>query len=282
MATKRSRSAGLVLAAIVSGVGVGLSGGCAPNASHVDITGADSVQTWTVCAVDVENYAGEVTVWVDPTLQQPVIRCEKLVPGTAPSTHVSTQVAATTSAVVSQADGRLVLRVTTRREEESQAELVHLSVRVPSCDGLRIRNTGGMVRVEEVGGALDILNIGGINRLSPDVIVRTDREIVAPVSIISNGGGFVELSMSSESAGRLDLQGPRGFVEVKAERGRLESVRTDGITFTGVLNRGEHSMKLRSDRGGVLVRLVKETQPSPELAATSAPAPTGGGTATQE
>lgn len=259
------------LAAVVVSLTLGVLGGCVSDGTRVAIAGVENVKEWQPCALDIENYSGEIEVRVEPGLAEPVIRCEKLVPGVAPSTTISTQAAAVTSAIVEDSAGRHVLKIRTLPESEHPAEAVFLSIRTPSCDGLRVRNAGGQVRAYGVAGAIDIENLPGVAGLTPDIAVRTDRAISAPIRINSSDG-YIQLSMSSESAGRLNLEGIGGRVEVQAERGRLEGVRTDGTTFTGVLNRGEHEVKIQSLRGDILVRL---TRPIP-AAASPAPQATAG------
>lgn len=231
--------------------------GCESDGTHVSVTAPEGMQVDGSCALDIENYSGEVSVWVDPTLATPVVRCFRLEPGQISNVIVTQRAPAWVAAEASDNDGRRVLRVLAMREQETDAAAVTLEIRTPTCDGIRVRNAGGRVVLRGVSGAVEVQNVSGLAGLVPDVLVITKESLTMPVNISSQGGS-VELQIGANSAGRLALDAGGGRVEVKTIGARVEGVKTDGATWTGVLNRGDHEMKVRTSGGLVRLKLIED------------------------
>lgn len=79
-----------------------------------------------------------------------------------------------------------------------------------------------------VAGAIDIENLPGVAGLKPDIAVQTDRAISSVPIRINSSDGYIQLSMSSESAGRLNLEGIGGVlgqVQARTRPARRSSYR---------------------------------------------------------
>ncbi|QOJ00765.1 MAG: hypothetical protein HRU70_09770 [Phycisphaeraceae bacterium] len=206
-------------------------------------------------AVDIENRGGEVRVVVEPGLTSPIIEAVVTDQGggflrRTPDPTVKGWYAAD----VTVRDGRPLLRVLTKRSDDTQpATYVGLTVRVPSCDGLRVRNTGGPVVAKGVWGEIRIENgFGG--GVGGDVRVSTTRRLTDPIELSSTGGD-VTLLMPRDSTGRFEITNPEGHIDFAARTDQLSGVRRTSTVHRAVVNNGQNEVRLSTARGTVRVEV---------------------------
>lgn len=234
---------------------MGLAGGCSLPTDHsIKIATSPSVaRSDRAMSVDCENRNGTVLVVVDPRITKPVVDVTVVDTGggfmrRTPEATVKSWYAAD---MVLQ-DGRPVLRVLTSRDEKSQPPTyVNLTIRVPSCDGLRVRNTGGPVEVRGAWGNIKVEN-GYRGGTGGDVKVHTTRRLTDSVEL-STTGGDISLRMPRESTGKLDLSSPNGDLEVAARTDHVSGVKRTATVYRAVLNNGSNPMTLTTGAGMVHV-----------------------------
>lgn len=193
-------------------------------------------------AVDVDNYRGTVTVEVNPKLKEPIVLA---VPRGGDRSH---QWTAATMAVDA---GHPVLRVLSTEPSAGAGPAIDITIRVPQCAGVRVRNEGGQVTLRDVEGAIDA-QTSVAERGNGAILVETVAPLTEPV-LLRTQRGRIELRMPVRSAGAIRAEAPSGHISVDATRGRLKNVRFENHVWTGGLNDGTADMHLSTDDGDIVV-----------------------------
>ncbi len=254
---------GAILIAALAGTG-GLTGCAASDTRRVPIEG---VETATVgpLALDIQNQLGEVQVVVEPGLAQPYVEAipfseERPIGQVDRAAALKPWVAAQ----VSEAEpGGRVLRVLCTAAENQPVRPVYLNVRVPRCDGVRVKNVGGPVTLTGVGGAVEVNctpSTPTIWQEGAAVRVRTDRALTSGVTISSTDGEVV-LILPRTSSGSIEALSPDTVVSLAQVAGaqNMGDTRTDVRgTYFGSLNNGEAAINLKS---GKRIRMTTTTEP---------------------
>lgn len=230
-----------------------LGGGCtsSPRANRVEITGSVLPGSGPL-AVDVDNHAGDVRIDVDPKLTEPVVEAYAFDQSAAPNEPEKTgRVGPWVAATRHVGEGGSILRVVSGRNPEFP-RAVGVSIRVPSCAGVRVVNGGGDVIIKGVSGAIDVKNeavTGRWSRLAGRVEVSTSGAVSGPVRIESSVGS-VQLICGGDSD--MSFQGKadgKGQVVVHAGRTRLGWLHRDPGQVSGVLKNGMYPVELTSHAG---------------------------------
>lgn len=225
--------------------------GCAADSST--IVAHERVDTASLLAIDVENFRGSVEVRVDPALDDIEVSgraygawfeddpegAELELPGTV---ELFSEL---------QQDGRGVstLRVRTFSERDAADHKVAVLIRVPRCDGARVRNRGGLVELVGTHGALDIENYEG------HVEVRTNRPMTQDATIMVVDG-TVYFQVPPGSTGKYDLETLDGRVRFKnrvVDATDTYSTRTQVQT---VLENAQNRVTMRTNYGDLRVLVV--------------------------
>jgi len=265
-----NRSIGVCLG-IASGVlalvAAGLPGCASETTRRVVVEGVAGTGSGPL-ALDIQNQLGEVEVQIDPTCASPVVEAIPLVL-TRPMGQIDRESSFkpwTAAQVAEDEGGRRVLRVLCTAAENQPPRPVYLLVRVPACEGVRVKNVGGPVTLTEVGGAIEVSCTPSTPLMWTDgstVTVRTSRALTSEVTISSTDGA-VSLTMPTTSAGAIEVIAPDTAINLAAVPGDQETGRTRtnlrGAYF-GSLNSGQNAISLRS---GVRV-IVETTTPPPVL-----------------
>lgn len=228
----------LVLAALCAG-------GCAARAPKavVPIRGEGSVAGASAPAVDVQNAWGAVCVRVDPEARGPRVQAN---PIEGPSKATPDWVAAE----IVPDQGRAVLRVLAVPGEPGKDQRVYILVTVPACSGVRVRNAGGEVTLENVSGAIQVEN-GGAGRPGGDVIVRTAAALTDHVALRTTAG-HVRLTMAPGSAGEITATAP-GAITFNTHKADVRRVHAEAHRWRGVLANGSAPMVLETESGSVFI-----------------------------
>src|SRR5690606_18928417 len=114
-------------------------------------------------AVDISNLRGNITLRVDPRAERisvrPTIRLDKDGPAHFDLDLVESSV--DVAAEVQDRGGLPALAITTTSTSDPEGFFVDLDVRVPSAEGVRVRSSGGTIRLENVRGAIDVESVSG-------------------------------------------------------------------------------------------------------------------------
>lgn len=227
-------------------------GGC-KSAPPVTVSGLEALERSPSIALDVDNPIGSVLVYVDNEVTQPRVIARAGARTGEPTENYNGDRWVTAS--VTESEGRAVLTVrNTERKPEEKNFWVQVIVVLPSCDGVRIRNSDGLVDVRGVSGAIQIEN-GGAGRRGGNVKFEAGRPITAPVTI-STANGNVDLIFPTGTAGTIELLSGNGMLaNISAWTGQLEhSVHKPG-SYKGVLNRGQNKINVKTNEGQIDMRV---------------------------
>ncbi len=256
----------LVLGSVVAAIAALPLSGCANGSSRgVPLAGAES-NTAGPLAVDVQNQLGEVEVVVDPTVTRPFVEAVPMT-RTAPMGPIDrdSNFKPWVAGQIAESEGGRILRVLSTAREGEAPRPVYILVRVPSCEGVRVRNTGGPVTLTGVGGTIDVETTPGTRGLWDEgaaVRMRTTREVASNVSLVSSDGEVL-MTVPWKSKGKIEAQAPETIIQIAA----VPELQSNGAAttslngrYTGSLNGGENAINLRS---GTRVRFTTTYEPVP-------------------
>lgn len=197
-------------------------------------------------AVDVHNARGSVTVVVDEGLSAPrvVATSSDGMGGTGPATW--------TAAEVVSADPFPVLRVLAEDGGE-KGSVTDISIRVPGCVGVRIRNSGGPVSVRGITGAIDVQNGSDVDE-GGEVAIVVGSPLDAPF-IARASDGSVRVTMPRGSRGLFRATSGAGVVSLTARHEKVSGVTGSPLDWSCDVNDGEHEARFIADRGAVIIHI---------------------------
>lgn len=269
---RQARMAGVVLWALCL-----TAAGCGsiPKESQVRVRDLPSqLNPGAPLALDVSNRLGAVRVMVEPELRAPIIHAEWIEPTSlnAPASRSyepevrAIRIPRWVWAQYVDNEGRATLRVVNSDLDEHDANRrVLLTIRVPRCDGVRVRNSGGPVDLVGVGGAVHVDNGFG-RKDGARVSLRTNQDIVDPV-ILSTSDGDIEYAVGPGSAGRIEVDCARSDLRVSDPAGLINRISDSARDWVGVLNQGTAPVSLYTGKGVVTISLP---QPAPRAPDTTA------------
>jgi len=132
---------------------------------------------------------------------------------------------------------------------------IDLTVEIPQCDGIEVRNAGGKVVIVGVEGAIRVVS-GDDEIAGGPIEIRTDKEQVEEIYAMSNGG-HVTLVTGPESAGTFELVAPRGKTSFSSKYGVVDHSLPKLGHWTGIWNNGTNSIYLESQDGDASVIVVE-------------------------
>lgn len=208
--------------------------------------------------VDVQNRRGTVRVVVEARLKTPIVRAVRVAPSderarrgkaSAPGPGPVDSVAA---AQLLSIDGRAVLRVLADQPFEDYTEwATEIEVRLPRCNGVRVRNSGGAVELVNVEGAIDVDNGAG-NGPGGHITLSTDRPISDPV-LLTTPHGDIKALFGHGSAFAMDAETQYGAVSIDATRQSIDGALTQRLRWQGQINGGTAPARLTTGAGAVWI-----------------------------
>jgi hypothetical protein len=217
-------------------------------------------------AVDVQNHRGSVRVYVDPRYKQPRVRALRVPPGgvrpdrdrrAAPDPGPQAGWAAAELLVI---EGRGTLRVLAEQPFEDYADWATLiEIRLPRCNGVRVRNSGGLVELVNVQGAIDVDN-GPPGTAGGSIALRTRHTIVDPLALHTPQGD-ITVRVGPNSAFALDASTRSGRVDVVARGYTATDALIERFSWAGKVNSGESPAVLTTGSGNVTVELDRPPPP---------------------
>jgi len=132
---------------------------------------------------------------------------------------------------------------------------IDLTVEIPQCDGIEVRNAGGKVVIVGVEGAIHVES-GDSIIAGGSVEIRTDREQLEEIYAISNGG-HVTLVTGPQSAGTVELVAPRGKTTFNSRYGIVNHSMPSKGHWTGIWNDGINTIYLESQDGDASIMVVE-------------------------
>lgn len=254
MTTDRFRAVAVGLIALLGAV---CAGGCHFGSwSKVAIDGP-AVTAESHPAVDITNFNGSVIVVADPKLKQGWVKARVKRTNRKSPGRKDLREAVTITAQSEQQEGGLVLRVTAASTLDIPTDAkVDLIVRMPVVAGVSVKNAGGSVAIRGVAGAVQVENGYGGGK-GGRIEVRTGSTMTYPVSLTTTEG-LVHYQVPPDSTARFDLSAGDGAAEIIAKGGVMTAGVPSVGKWTGVLNKGDNPVILRSDKGRVRVYVIDD------------------------
>ena len=131
---------------------------------------------------------------------------------------------------------------------------IDLTVNIPQCDGIEVRNAGGKVVIVGIEGAIRVVS-GDEEMAGGHIEIRTDKEQVEEIYAMSNGGD-VTLVTGPQSGGTFELVAPRGKTSFNSRYGIVDHSLPKIGHWTGIWNDGTNSIYLESQDGDASVIVV--------------------------
>lgn len=225
--------------------------GCAMKAANrVKIEGADSVKLGAL-AVDIDLPRGSVEIFEDSTVKAPdviILRTDGAGPGNLDKieSYIACQLV--------PGDFGSVLRIVTADTARGEAPPVLLKIRVPTCDGLRVRTGEGCVTAVGVGGTIDI-ETASQSRSTGFVNVETERALNQSIRI-STRSGDINVSMPASSDLAATAQTEKGWAKLTAATARVVMGPTRSVRgLSATIGKGGSPMDLASADGNIHVKV---------------------------
>lgn len=131
---------------------------------------------------------------------------------------------------------------------------IDLTVTIPQCDGIEVRNAGGKVIIVGVEGVINVES-GTTDHEGGHIEIRTDKAQRESIFATTNNG-HVTLVTGPESAGTIELIAPRGKTSFNSRYGVVDDSMPAKGRWTGVWNDGANAIKLQTQDGDASVLVV--------------------------
>lgn len=213
-------------------------------------------------SVDVDTFAGDVTIEGDPTLKQGEVRIVREgLHGFGRSKEAKASlgsIAATaeiTAADTSRGELGQTLRIrATSDDPESYLQRAHIYVTAPFIDGVFVHGNDGNVTAKHIEGTVDIESSNGT------VSVRTNLAMMHAVTIINKNGDIIYRTRG-ESTGQFDAQtiGGRASADIRFGSVNVAPVTRDDL-LKATLNNGSNRVTLRTTNGDIRIAVLAENE----------------------
>ncbi|MEE2819513.1 MAG: DUF4097 family beta strand repeat-containing protein [Planctomycetota bacterium] len=209
-----------------------------------------TLETAGPIAVDVQSFAGDVTIIVDETIQDATIDVVQRIEGFEENEDPVKRIDWTSR--IDQSSSGETLRLTLNCDSNPlQTVFADAVVRAPSIDNVTIRTKKGDVDVFGMTGTLDIKTSDG------DVLVATPLPMNEHVTI-ETVRGDIRYRVREESAGRIDLTAVSGTAAFNMRFG--EGIILPGSTgekLKASFNHGQNNVVMRTVEGDITVDIVQ-------------------------
>ncbi|MGH7241955.1 MAG: hypothetical protein ACREJD_00880 [Phycisphaerales bacterium] len=251
-----------VLSAALAGALCVAQGGCSLRPAPVTISGVEVLEHTPTIALDVENDRGAVLITVNPKLTAPRINANA---GTVRGEPVENyQADRWVTAAITETDGRAVFTVRNTPLVAETSRWVQMTIEVPSCDGLRLKNSDGSIEVRGVNGAITIEN-GGAGRPGGHVFVEAAKPNTSPI-MITSASGDIELLLPTDSTGEVQLiSGNNALAAMIAFTGQVSNSVIKPGWYSGILNWGTNPVRIKSTEGEVKLRVGPYRVGNPQI-----------------
>lgn len=241
-----------VLSLLLAGAAALPQVGCALKSAPVTISGVEVLENAPTLALDVENDRGAVLINVNPKLTAPQINA---VAGTIRGEPVENyQGNSWVTAAITEVDGRSVLRVRNTPVDGETNRWVQMTIEVPSCDGLRVKNSDGAIDVRGANGTISIEN-GGAGRPGGEVYVALGKPTTSPIMITTSTGN-IDLILPTDSTGNIELiSGNGALAAIVAFTGQVTNSSIKPGWYSGILNWGQNPIRVKSGEGEARLRV---------------------------
>jgi len=139
---------------------------------------------------------------------------------------------------------RLVVNATTT-DDEAHILRAHVTVHVPTVDGVTVRTTRGDVEINELTGPVDVRTTDGT------VELMSDKPLDDPISIFTSDGD-VNVRLAPGTSGDFNLHAEHGSIRMRIKSGQMiVTGNTSADRFHGRLNDGTSPFIIRTTDGSI-------------------------------
>jgi hypothetical protein len=224
--------------------------GTRPGRGVVTLHGIASTRAEAPWRLDIQNGQGRIDVEVDPSLKSPRVLA------TAPQQTNAQDPATFVGAIAGHTENGNVLQISVSPAMVGgEPTPVALFVRTPSCEGIRVSNSGGGVRLFGVGGAIDVVSGVPIGA-GGSIHLVTDRNLTEGVSLLTSAGNIL-LMMGEGSSGEVEVRGSGG-ASVLLPDTSATGVKQDARGWSGRVGEGGAKIRVVSEKGACDVRFSEE------------------------
>lgn len=208
-------------------------------------------------AVDVDNFAGDVTVRADRKVDRTYVEVRRVAThgfGRWNESKEALDDARWTASLEGRDGGGDILRIRTDTPNpEKYYHHMEIVVVTPALDTVKVRSTNGDVTVIENRGSVDIETTRG------DVRMMTPWPMTDPITIVTSEGS-IDYRVRGESKGIFDCESHGGQVRQRAEFGKWLALDAgnDHDRFLAVLNDGRNPVVLRTSEKDIRVAIVPD------------------------
>ncbi|MBX3363470.1 MAG: DUF4097 family beta strand repeat protein [Phycisphaeraceae bacterium] len=209
-----------------------------------------------LAGVDIVNPKGPVRVIVDPSLRRAAVDARPIPRNGADRRELERlREALAVSAESYVDDVRNVLRVRSAYRNPDENARIELTVYIPSCGGVMIRNADGHVELIGVSGDINVHS--GVLGQTPggSIMLVTETPVHGPLKLATTSGN-IDIVMPSTSSGEYEVSTSEGRVQMQLIGGAISHSQSAATRWTGILNKGVHLCQVETMRGNVRVRLV--------------------------
>lgn len=228
-----------------------LLGGCATSDSR--ITALDNPSALTELGLDVSNPYGSVRVEITDRVDHICVAEELLTPAFA-TEELRESLGERIQLHVDRSEsmpGFETLRLTVLALEPLNTEEgVNLTIRLPRCSGIRVRNAAGDAILLGATGAIHVETIDG------DIEVRCSEPLQWPVALIADTGN-VYLQTPGGVEGRVELVSNSGEAVFTSTLEPLHGMAATRHFVRGSFDNGANPITCRSDTGNVRMMVIE-------------------------
>ncbi|MCX5652527.1 MAG: DUF4097 family beta strand repeat-containing protein [Planctomycetota bacterium] len=215
------------------------------------------LKTSGALAVDVDNFAGDVTIRADRKVDRTYVEVRRVAThglGRWIESKDALDDAGWTASLEPRDGGGETLSIRTDTPNpEKYFHHMEIVVVTPALDSVKVRSTKGDVTVIDNRGSVDIETTRG------DVRMMTPWPMTGPMTIVTSEGS-IDYRVRGESKGVFDCESRGGEVRQRAEFGKWIALNGDNDhdRFLAVLNDGTNPVVLRTSEKNIRVAIVPD------------------------
>ncbi len=212
----------------------------------------------SLAAVDIVNARGPVRVVVDPYLTRPTVDARPIPDVASDQEEIDRlREVMVVSAESSIDTWRNVLRVRAAYQTSGEKARIELTIRIPSCGGVLIRNAEGNVDLIGVTGDINVHS--GVLNQAPggNITIATEQQMKGPIKLATTSGN-IDIVMPGNSSGDYIVSSLDGRVHMQLLAGKVERAIIQTSRWTGVINGGDHLCQVETMKGNVRIRMADE------------------------
>lgn len=242
---------------MVGVVGMLALAGCVTNDYRVPVAPIEQrIDASIPIEIEVDNKLGSVEVIADPQARRAFVeaRITSALSVTKPNPDTEALARRWISADMRSRPDKRVLRVLSARPAADESDIrVGLVIRVPRIDGIRVRNTGGSVRIVGFDGPVTVQN-GLKGGAGGGIDLLTIKEFRAPITAQTTTGD-IRLRVGETSTASLTASADKGEIGVASRTAVLDNVKVTRALWSGRINQGANPVDLRTGEGSITVEV---------------------------